>query len=522
MSFQPLTREQYQKAVNAGFTQDQIIQFEKKRKADSEVPSAIVPQESKETPGALGAVARFTGVDKLGIGLGRAFNNFSGKSDELLSLSRTNAESKAKLAKMLNAPTTSEEQKTKIKKILGDSVDYAGNAYKDVSTAGLSNREVLGSAAQTALNIGLAGSVNSVAAGSGRLLKAAAPEALKTGAGAAVRRIGSRALTGFTAGGALGTAQGLADQKSLGESLKEGLVSGTVGAILGGGLAAGSELVRGLTAPQLTKRLYDSAIGVNKKVAMSGKSPSSRLIKDGVVGTAQGIYDRAQGVIDDVDPKISNILKNSKNAISSESVMATLAHGVNTSVGNEGTSRLTSTEMRAILQSSLPQVRTLLAKDELTMPEVNKLRQIMDKTLGDRAFTGATLPFKKDALYDAANAFRELVKKVEPATRPLFKDYTNSVQTVKALNNELSKPHVLRHMLSLLSATGGGLPGLAAGLINESAQTTLTKTASAVGLDRVNQAILASDKNIAAQLVKRFGRFGALNVIKQATATGSQ
>lgn len=479
-------------------------------------------QPSNETPGILGSIARFTGVDKLGIGLGRAINNATGQGDELLRLSQEHTANTQQLVNLLKAPTTSEEQKARIKTILANNTDYAQQAYNDVTTAGLSNKEILGSAAQTALNIGLAGSLNGLAAGSGALAKTAAPTALKAGLGASLKRIGTKAATGFVAGGALGTAQGITDNKSLGASLKEGLVSGTVGAVLGGGLQAGSEIIRGLTAPQLTQKLYDSAIGVPSKVSRSGRSPSAQLIKDGVVGTAQQIYDRAQTTVDKVNPQINAILDKSGKTISSEAVMATLAHGVNTSVGNEGVSRITSTEMRGILQDSLPQVRTLLQKDELTMPEVNKLRQIMDKTLGDRSFTGATLPFKKDALYDAANAFRELLKNVEPSTRPLFKEYSTSVGTIKALNAELSKPHVLRHMLSLLAATGGGLPGLAAGFINEGAQTTLAKTATAVGASKLNNALLATDKSIAAELIKRFGRVTTLNVVKKLTAGSSQ
>jgi hypothetical protein len=38
MAFQPLTKEQYQKAINAGFTPQQIIEMEKKRKAENAEP----------------------------------------------------------------------------------------------------------------------------------------------------------------------------------------------------------------------------------------------------------------------------------------------------------------------------------------------------------------------------------------------------------------------------------------------------------------------------------------------------
>lgn len=504
------------------FIKGAILAFRNRPVATQPVATTLppAPDDSKKTGGILGAVGRFVGVDKLGIGLGRAVNNATGQPDELLALSKQHSEQIFKLNQMLRDPNITPERKTHIQAILSNNPDYAGNAYNDVSTAGLTNKEVIGSAAQTALNIGLAGSASGLLSGSGKLAAATAPAALKSGAGAVFARIGTKAATGFAAGGALGTAQGITDNKSIGESLKEGLISGTVGAVLGGSLQGVSEVVRGLTAPSLTKKIYDSALGVSKKTAQSGKSPSTQLIKEGVIGTAHGIYDRAQTTIDDVEPQINALLRSSPKSVKLESVLSSLAHGVNTAVGNEGKGAITSTEMKQIIQDSLPQVRTLLGKDELTLAEANQLRQIMDRTLGDRAFTGATLPFKKDVLFDASNSLRRLVQSLAPETKALFKQYSTSVQTIKALNSEMNKPHVLRHMLSLLAGVGGGLPGLLAGATNEVAQTTAAKTATAVGLNTLHKGLQATDKSIAADIVKRLARLGVLNTVKSVTSGG--
>lgn len=378
-----------------------------------------------------------------------------------------------------------------------------------------SNKEVLGSAAQVALNVGLAGSGSTGAGTTGSLVKAALPGAVETGVGQAAKRVATKAATGFLGGGALGATQGLSDNKSLGESLKQGLVTGTIGSILGGGAQGVSELVRGLTAPQLTQKIYDTGIGVSKKVAQSGRSPSTQLIKDGVVGTAKTIYDRAQNTIDDVSPKINSILQKSTKTVSADKVFSSLAEGLNKSVGNTGEGSIGAAEMKQIIQSSIPQVRTLMDKAQLTLSETNQLRQIMDHTLGDRAFNGATLPFKKDALYDASNSLRSLVQTLAPETKDLFKQYSTSIGTIKALNNELSKPHVMRHMISLLSAAGGGPLGVAAGAVNEGARTTVAKTATAVGLDKVRRVLESADGNLKFQLLKKLGGMGVLNTIKK-------
>lgn len=100
---------------------------------------------------ALGLLGNITGTKDLGIGLGRAINNATGQPDELLKQSQETSDLNAKLAQKLKDPNISDVEKSKIKNILNTSTDYAGKAYNDVSTAGLSNTDVLMSAGQTAL-----------------------------------------------------------------------------------------------------------------------------------------------------------------------------------------------------------------------------------------------------------------------------------------------------------------------------------------------------------------------------------
>lgn len=472
------------------------------------------PTPKEKTGGALGAVARFTGVEKLGLGVAKVINNASGLSQEVLDVSQhLDPRVQEQVNKTLSDPSVPLENKKRLIAIINSRMEEGLRSFEDISTGGLTNKEVLGSAAQTALNIGLAGTLNA-GASSFNLAKTAAPTAIRAGAGAAVGRIATKAGIGFGGGFALGTAQGFSDDKSLGESIKEGLVTGTISGILGGSIQGVSEAVRAMTAPQVVKTIYDSGIGVGKAARKAGQSPSPELIKKGVVGTAQSIYDKAQTQIDEIDPKIIKLLQNSKKTVTADSVFQSVADGINSSAGNAGEDVFTSREIKLIIQENIPHVRTLMNKPTLTPLEANQLRRIMDRTLGDPAFAASKLPFSKDVLFDGANSLRGLVQELEPATKNLFKDYTTYVRAIKALNSEIGNPHVLTHLLSLMSAFGAGVPGIAGGVAIEGLQSTIGKTTLAVGLNAGRKALEATDKSIAAELIKKFGMLGFQNLIK--------
>src|SRR5687768_9596033 len=70
--YQPLTREQYEKAVRSGFSPQQIIDMEKRRKAEQSVPTAppsTEPPQKKGILGFLGKTAKFLNMEKFGQGL---------------------------------------------------------------------------------------------------------------------------------------------------------------------------------------------------------------------------------------------------------------------------------------------------------------------------------------------------------------------------------------------------------------------------------------------------------------------
>lgn len=115
MEYKPLTPEQFQKAIDAGFSPERITEMEKQRKLSL---SKEQPIKKEQTPGFLGKVSRFLGTEELGIGLGKALLPFTkeGKMTE----------------EMLSKGQITPKQ------------------YEEITTGGITPKEVAGSALQTA------------------------------------------------------------------------------------------------------------------------------------------------------------------------------------------------------------------------------------------------------------------------------------------------------------------------------------------------------------------------------------
>lgn len=209
------------------------------------------------------------GIDALGTGLGVTLNSAlggSGSPDDLLKLSQQHSEQTQKLVQALKDPNLNPDAKQHLLMALKGNTDYAQQAYDDVSTAGVTDKQVLGSAAQTALDIGTAG----LGAGVGET---------------ALARIGSAAGK-F---GALGAAQGAAN--AYGNSTEPGLgVNGTdaenivkggiEGGAAGAALGAGGQAL-GEAAPSLVKGAQTAKQGISDAVSSMRSAGTSDVDKIG-------------------------------------------------------------------------------------------------------------------------------------------------------------------------------------------------------------------------------------------------
>lgn len=435
--------------------------------------------------------------------------------------------------------------------------------------------EVLGSSAQTATNLALLGESGPAMQGI-RSLFGAGGEAATAAPGMAeavaknilpesssavpqnwitraltsapARKIATSAVKNATIGGILGAEQGVTDNLSPGETLGNALTTGTISGILGSGGTAISQGLRTITAPELMQKLYGMGIGVPKNVAKAGNSPSAFMLNNGFVGTAKGLSEKIGNVIDEVEPQISDMLKGTKTTVKSGELFQKVADNINQFHMNAPEEGVTPEDIKGIISSLLPNTKTLLDKDELTVNEANRLRQIMDKTLGDRAFTATQLPQSKDTLMSVAHAFRGAVKGAVKTAQDagevplsakgenimdLYDRYSNAVQAAKILNDEMAKPHAVRHMISIGSSLAGAIPGLMAGgapgavagamagVGSELAQSTAGRTGMAVAGNGIHNAMDAMDRSLTANLIKKLGAVGGLNLIKNAGEPGT-
>lgn len=117
-------------------------------------------------------------------------------------------------------------------------------------------------------------------------------------------------------------------------------------------------------------------------------------------------------------------------------------------------------DVRAIVERLAPQTKKLLQKESLTLTETNRLRSLIDKTLGDRAFLGGQLSSDKAVLKSFANLLRETVKNKAPAgTRELFTEFANEIRFRDGLLDRIAQ-RAGNQVLSFGDFIGGGLGGV--------------------------------------------------------------
>src|SRR3990167_586839 len=107
-----------------------------------------------------------------------------------------------------------------------------------------------------------------------------------------------------------------------------------------------------------------------------------------------------------------------------------------------------------------PQTKQLLSKSSLTLEEANRLRRLIDRTLGDRAFLGGQLSSDKLVLKQFANNLREIVKSKAPeGTRELFSELANEIRFRDGLLERVAR-RAGNQVLSFGDFIGGGLGGI--------------------------------------------------------------
>lgn len=309
-------------------------------------------------------------------------------------------------------------------------------------------------------------------------------------AGGIAKRLASNAALGA----GMSASSDIADGGSISSSIKaagKGAASGLAVGTAGEALSA--TLIKGISA--LPERLIRSAVGQSKKELLAGKDIAKYVLENKKVGTAKKILEDSQRMIDKADDIIRTNLKSvpiESASVDRNSIISGLTDRINAEGGAIGPD-----EVIQIIAKNAPQAKGLLAKEVMTLEEANVLRQALDKTLGDRGFLAAELPFNKDVLKSFSNIIREEVKSKAPqGTRAAFNTLAKEITLRNALAGKVAQGS-RNQIISFGDLFGaipgslvGGVPGAIAGAAARRAvQSTPVLTGSAVILDRLTPII---------------------------------
>lgn len=379
--------------------------------------------------------AGFLGIEKFGQGIASTIRNATGEVGQDINTQNQNSDNIAKLI----AAARSQPDPTKKKRLL----DMAKNLGGNVPTAeqidpglNLSNREILGSAANVGLNI-FAGGELSGGVRAGGLTRQLAPElatSLNRGAKVLKGVTEGGGLTGSvvrnaTLGGGFGLAGGL-NQNLSGQDL---LKSTGGGALLGGALSlAGAAIskAKNLVTQTLPEKLYNSAVKptlseLRKNVKFGQDTLGRDLLNEGVYGSPSKLLQTAQSKLTSTEDELQKILTGSRATITKQEIAPFLdkikAQAKNTPGMKAEVSKITK------VFNDLPA--------EFSVAKANTIKRDLYKTLNDAGYKlDASLTVKRDAQKAIARGLKDLIEK---KTKPTYGDLVPTLNKKLAIYGRL-------------------------------------------------------------------------------------
>ena len=470
-----------------------------------------VRQENK-TPGILGSVSRFLGLDAFGQGMGKALFQFT---DEYRNLQ-----------KMLDSGLITPQQ------------------FEDISTGGLTNKEVLASAGQTALNIATAGIGSGEAAvargATGKLISSTAGKFSPLGKAIAgnitssyvaptAGRVLAGNLLGSTATGAgLGAAtsglQAYGEGEDVAGITKSSLLGGAFGGVLGlaGGAvsqALGSFLEK--VPPALQNQAFKSPLSETKKV-ITGKADDfgQQLLDHGFIGTNKQALARAEQGLQMNETALQDTISGMTGKIKRTELKPYFQDFINKYQNTPGMS-----DDVKIVQKVIKEI-----KPEMTLSEANVVKRNIYNELGNPGYKfDASLSTKRKAMKDLARGIKDLIEKKTGSTGK-----ANSV--VNHFNRELAfygklRDRAITNMAKAQNAPSMGIkdiatfgighvvkgPILGTGLevARKSYGTTIGKTAIATGLNKLDKIGKTRAGVVSKNIVKTAGRIAGQGIVNQ-------
>lgn len=352
----------------------------------------------------------------------------------------------------------------------------------------VTKKEVIGSAAQTALNIGTAG----------------------LGGGSMLSRVGQ----GGAIAAGLGAAKSFEQDGSAKDIARDAFVSGLTGSVTVGALSVlGKGIQAGLSkAPD---KLYNSALHVSQKLIEAKKSPAKLLADKKLFGTTGSLLRQVKSGIEKSNSAIKSKLSNSTAKVSSSEIVEEAKIILKKKLGavyNE------SDIDKAIKNAPVARLRE---KVSMTLEEANELRQQLDKILGERFFiSDSQAAFSKEVGGTISNVLRKKIQGLS-GTQKEFAELSVFLRAERLLNKSIAQADKrigigLTDIIlgSAFGFGGGGIPGAATAVgVKKVAESTLGRTSAAVVISQLNKAIQSAPVDASGKVSKAF----ILNLVKELT-----
>lgn len=306
--------------------------------------------------------------------------------------------------------------------------------------------------------------------------------------------IGTTGLKTIGKGAMLGA--GLSGTKAISEGeggtdiLKSTLTGGITGGAVSGALVGAEQVSKGIK--QLPERFVRSALGQSKKEILAGKDLTKFITENKKVGTANGLLKNSQDHIEKLGNEISTKLAGTAKSITPNAIYSSIKK--TPEVVN---AQLKTGDIKDIIEKLAPQSKKLLNQKTLTLTEANQLRQLLDRTIGDKGFLTSQQPLNKTILKNFAGVIREQVKTLAPeGTRNLFSTLSKEITLRDTLANKIAQGS-RNQIISFGDLIGGGLGGavggvpgaLAGAAVRRAVQSTPFLTGSAVAIDTLSNTL---------------------------------
>lgn len=433
------------------------------------------------------AAAGFLGVEKFGQGYATAVRVNSGEADQSGKESYQSLKDTTEVLKTLHNLPKDDPRREHLVNFLKQTIDqqsYTPQSQIDPGTT-LSNKEVLGSAANVALAATMGGKLSSFN-GAGQVSKTA-QAVNKVAAPFSKSTVLGKAGNLGVQGAAYGLAGGLNDGKSgtdLVKSTATGAAFGAGASLAGSAIGKTKELVFKDGPRTLMDRAVKPTVDeLKKNVKYGSKTLSDELLNEGVKGTSKGLLEISERELTQNEDKLQAILQHSDGTVKKADIAKYLEPAITKIKKTPGVTGHADTFTEVL--NDLP--------DTMTVSEANEIKRLIYDELRDVAYhIDPKLSKTKEAMKLVAKGLKTEVEKQSgnaDEVIALNKKLSIYGRLEKRVVNELARTRPAMDLKDMLiSGFASQHPlGWATLIGKKTFETTVAKTYAAQGLHKVEQ-----------------------------------